>query len=182
MRDTCLPCPSILSLQGSRGRHSPNYPADARSERSGILSSSCCSVSNTVTLHRIPQPSCVQFHLKKSHFLKKTKTFMCLRNKNTLLVHSFPPCSQSPDCTPWYDLKKLCLTTPPPAIASFKIQHDITNQKDICHLVKSYFYCQENQNINYLKIVTPYFPTDPFLFRKFLLSIAVCWKLCLQGI
>lgn len=130
---------------------------------SGILLSSCCSISNTYTPHRIPQPSCVQFHLKKSHFLKKTKKHTCLSNKNTSLALSFPPHSQIPDCMLRCDLKKLFLTTPPPAISPFKIQHDITNQKDICHLVTSYFYFQENQNINYLKIVTPFpAPIDPF--------------------
>lgn len=78
--------------------------------------------------------------------------------------------------------KKLCLTTPPPAISSFKTQHDITKQKDICRLVKSYFYCPENQNINYLKIGLPFFPTDPFLLCKFLPNIAACQNLCRQSI
>lgn len=182
-RATCLSCYSVLSLQVSSERHSPNYPKDPCSEVSGILSS-CCSISDICTQHRIPQPSCVQFHLKKSQFLKKTKKFMCLSNKNTWLAPSFPPHFQIPDCMLWCDLKKLFLTTPPPATSSFKIQHNITNQKDICHLVKSYFYCQENQNINYLKIVTPFL--SPLilliLFCKRLPNITVCQNLCLHGI
>ena len=94
--EACLFCLSILSLEGFSSRRSPNHPEHPYSERSGALFSSLCSISHTYTLHRIPQPSCVQSHLKKSHFLKKTKKFMCLCNKNILLVYSLPPAFQDP--------------------------------------------------------------------------------------
>lgn len=140
------------------------------------------SISNTCMLCRIPQPSWAQFHLKKPHFHKKTKIFMCLHTHTQKIPYLFTHFLKTQICMPWYDLKKAVFNNASPAISSFKIQHDITKQKDICRLVKSYFYCPENQNINYLKIGPPFFPTDPFLLCKFLPNIAACQNLCLQSI
>lgn len=133
---------SLLSLEGSSRRHSHKHLEDLYSEISGMLLSLLCSISNSYTWHRIPPHSCVQFHVKKSGFSQENQVHVLMQLKITSLFTHFLLHFRAPYCMLWFDLQKLLSTTPPPDISSFKIQHDISNQKHICHLVKSYFYCQ----------------------------------------
>lgn len=145
-----LSCVSILSLEGSSGGillATLKIPA-LRCQECYCL---CIAPSQTHT------PGTEFHHLHVSNFMWKSCIFSRKQSScayaikiPSLFIH-FLLHSQPPYCMPWCDVKKLFSTTPPPGISSFEIQHDITNQKDICHLVKSYFYCKEPKILITLK-------------------------------